>query len=88
VLSPESRRLLRAQALGGLPVIVLAAIPPLIFGVEFGTFFSELVLLGIVALVGYRAVRQAVSRRRALGYLAGTVVLVALLMALKLAVGH
>jgi hypothetical protein len=88
VLSPESVRLLRAQALGGLPIVVLAAIPPLVFGVESGTVVSELLLLGIVALVGYRAVRQAVSRRRALGYLFGTVVLAGLVIALKLAVGH
>lgn len=87
-LSPESMRLLRAQALGGLPVIVLAALPPLLFGVERGTFLSELVLLGIVAFVGYRAVRQAVSRRRALGYVVVTVVVIGLVMALKLAVGH
>jgi hypothetical protein len=88
VLSPESTRLLRAQALGGLPVIVLASIPPLVFGVERGTAVSELVLLGIVALVGYRAVRQAVSRGRAIGYLLVTVVVAGLVIALKLAVGH
>jgi len=88
VLSSESLRLLRAQALGGLPVVVAAALPPLVLGVENGTLFSELLLLGIVVAVGYRAVRQAVSRRRAIAYVGGLAVGVALVMVIKLAVGH
>lgn len=88
LLTDESLRLLRAQAVGGLPVVVLAAIPPLVFGVEFGTVVSELLLLLLVAVVGYRAVRQAVSRRKAFVYLLGTVVLASAVITLKLAVGH
>jgi len=88
VLSDESVRLLKAQAIGGLPVVVLAAIPPLLLGPSLGIAVSESLLLVLVAVTGYRAVRQAVDRRRALGYLIGLVVVIALLMVLKTAVGH
>ncbi len=88
ILSADSMRLLRAQALGGLPVVVAAALPPLVLGVDNGTLFSELLLLGIVVAVGYRAIRQAVSRRRAIVYVGGLAVTVALVIALKVAVGH
>jgi hypothetical protein len=86
-LSPESLSLLKAQAIGGLPVIVLAAIPPLLLGAA-GLVVSEVLLLALVALTGYRAVRQAVNRARALGYLVVLIVLIAGLMLLKTAVGH
>ena len=45
-LSDDSLRLLRAQAIGGLPVVVLAAVPPLVFGAEAGSLVSEVLLLG------------------------------------------
>ena len=47
-LSDDSLRLLRAQALGGLPVVVLAALPPLVFGAELGSLVAEVLLLAIV----------------------------------------
>jgi len=88
VVSDESLRLLRAQAIGGLPVVVLAAIPPLLLGPSLGIAVSEGLLLVLVAVTGYRAVRQTRNRTRALGYLVGLVVVIALLMLLKTAVGH
>jgi hypothetical protein len=88
LLTDESVSLLKAQAIGGLPVVVAAAIPPLVLGPAVGTTVSELLLTVLVALTGYRAVRQAVDRRRALGYVVGLVVVITLLMLLKTAVGH
>lgn len=88
LLSDLSLRLLRAQAIGGLPIVVGAAIPPLLFGAEVGTTVSEVLLLVLVGLVGYRAVRPARDRRQALAYLVGLIAAVGLLMVLKTAVGH
>lgn len=88
LLDEASVRLLAAQFKGGLPIVVGAAIPPLVLGADLGTTVSEILLLALVVLVGYRAVRQAVDRRRALGYLIGLVVVISLLMVLKTAVGH
>jgi hypothetical protein len=88
LLSDGSIALLKAQAVGGLPIVVGAAIPPLLLGAELGTTVSELLLLVLVGLVGYRAVRPARDRRQALGYLVGLLVVVSLLMVLKTAVGH
>jgi hypothetical protein len=88
LLSDASLRLLRAQAVGGLPIVVGAAIPPLLLGAEVGTTVSEVLLLVLVGLVGYRAVRPARDRRQATGYLIGLIVAVSLLMVLKTAVGH
>jgi len=68
--------------------VIGAAIPPLVLGAELGTTVSEVLLLGLVVLVGYRAVRQAVDRRRALLYLVGLTIALAALMLLKTAVGH
>ena len=88
IVSDESLRLLRAQAIGGLPIVVAAAIPPLVLGPSLGTTVSEGLLLLLVAATGYRAVRQSVDRGRAFGYLVGLIVVIALLMVLKTAVGH
>ena len=88
LLTDESRRLLAAQARGGLPIVVIAALPPLVLGVEWGVLVSEVLLLGLVAAVGYRSVRRAVSRRRAVGYVVATVAFAGAVIALKLAVGH
>jgi hypothetical protein len=88
LLSDASVSMLKAQAIGGLPIVVGAAIPPLLLGADVGTTVSEVLLLVLVGLVGYRAVRPARDRRQALGYLIGLLVLVSLLMVLKTAVGH
>lgn len=87
-LADDSLRLLRAQALGGVPVVVLAAVPPLVFGTDWGSLVSEVLLLGVVTLVGYRAARQRTSRGRALIYVAVVLGVAAAVIALKLAVGH
>lgn len=87
-LSDDSLRLLRAQALGGLPVVVLAAVPPLVFGAQAGSLVSEVLLLAIVGLVGYRAARQGTTRIRALIYVAVILGFAAAVIGLKLAVGH
>lgn len=88
VLSPESLRLLAAQTKGGMPIVVGAAVPPLLLGADLGTTVSEILLLLLVVAVGYRAVRQAIDRRRALLYLVGLTVTIVALMGLKTAVGH
>jgi hypothetical protein len=88
VLDEQSTTMLKAQAVGGLPVVLAAALPPLLLGGDPGLAVSELLLLGLVALTGYRAVRQAVNRRRALLYLVFLLVGVSLLMVLKTLVGH
>ncbi|MGD9956208.1 MAG: hypothetical protein AB7O74_05180 [Candidatus Nanopelagicales bacterium] len=88
LLSDASVTMLKAQAIGGLPIVVGAAIPPLVLGADLGTTVSEVLLLVLVGLVGYRAVRPARDRRQAMGYLVGLLVLVGLLMVLKTAVGH
>jgi hypothetical protein len=88
VLSPASVSMLGAQALGGLPIAVLAALPVLVFGVDWGTAVSEVLLLALVCIVGYRSVRPAMSRGRAVLYLLGVVLVAGLVIGLKLVVGH
>lgn len=88
LLTPESVELLKAQALGGLPIAVVAALPVLVLGSDPGIAVSEVLLLGLVALVGYRSVRVSASRARALGYVVGLVLSVGAVIGLKLLVGH
>jgi hypothetical protein len=88
LLTPESVRALKAQALGGFPVAVLASVPVLVFGADPGEPVAEVVLLLFVALVGYRAVRASTTPGRALLYVAGLSISVAAVLALKLIVGH
>lgn len=88
LLTPESVRLLKAQALGGLPIAVVAALPVLVLGPDPGVTVSEVLLLGLVALVGYRSVRASSSRARALGYVVGLVLSVGAVIGFKLLVGH
>ena len=49
---------------------------------------SEVLLLAIVGLVGYRAARQGTTRIRALIYVAVILGFAAAVIGLKLAVGH
>lgn len=86
-LTPEARRLVGAQLRGALPVVVVAALPPLFWG-STGLIVSEALLLLFVAVTGYLAVRQGHSRVRSLVYLAGLLVMIVLLMVIKTAVGH
>jgi hypothetical protein len=88
LLDPESVRALQAQALGGIPVAVLAAIPVFVLGESPGEEVSELLLVALVALVGYRAARQRATPLRALVYAGGLVVMVGVVIVVKLAAGH
>ncbi len=88
LVTAESLRSLGAQMAGALPVAVVAALPPLVFGSSTGRILSEALLLAFVAGVGYFAVRQTASRARSIGYVAGLVATIAVVVAVKAAVGH
>lgn len=89
VLDPESLAILRAQLLGGLPVVAIAAVPVLLFGGRTGVLVSELLLLAIVASVGYLTARSAgASPRWILINVVAVIVVVGALLAFKVAVGH
>jgi hypothetical protein len=88
VLTPESVEALAAQALGGLTVAVLAAIPVFVFGESPGEGISAVVLLALVAVVGYRSARKSASVVRSLVYVGVVVLAVALVLAVKLVAGH
>jgi hypothetical protein len=73
VIDPQSRRLLSAQLIGGGAVTVLAILPTLIFG-SGAIVWTGVLLVGVVAVVGYLAARSVPrSRIRSLLY-AGIVV--------------
>jgi hypothetical protein len=88
-LDAEARRALKAQLTAGLIVALLAALPVLVLGGDTGLVVSELLMLGIVGVVGY-AVGRAAGRTplRSLLYVGSVVLAVALVLAVKLAVGH
>ncbi len=88
LVTKESLRLLGAQLAGAVPVAAVAAVPPLIVGGDAGRILSEVVLVGFVALVGYRAARQTASPARSMLYVGGLVVTIAVVVAVKTAVGH
>jgi len=88
LLTPESVRALQAQALGGLPVAVVAALPVFVLGEDPGETVAELVLLAFVALVGYRSARFTSGRARSFLYVCGVVVAVAAVLVIKLLAGH
>jgi hypothetical protein len=88
LLTPESIDALKAQALGGLPVAVAAALPVLVLGEEPGEVVSELLLLAFVALVGYRSARFTSGPARSFLYVCGLVLVVAAVMLVKLLAGH
>jgi hypothetical protein len=67
--SIENIGLLIAQIVGGLAVTIVAATPLLLIGGADGVVVSELVLLTLIALVGYVSARSIpVSRLRAVVY--------------------
>jgi len=88
MLTRESRDVLASQLLGGVPVAVVAAVPVFVLGEDPGENVAIALLLAFVALVGYRAARASTTRARALLYVGGLVVVVGVVLALKLAVGH
>jgi hypothetical protein len=84
----ETARLLAAQSVGGLAVAVLAVVPVLLFGAA-GLRVAELLLLGVVAFVGYLTARvKATSRIRSLGYVLGVVAMVGVVLVVKSLAGH
>jgi hypothetical protein len=88
LLTPESVNALKAQALGGIPVAIVAALPVLVLGEDPGELVAEAVLLAFVAFVGYRSARASSSPARSLVYVAGLVIAVIGVVLVKLAVGH
>jgi hypothetical protein len=89
VLDEQSLAILRAQLVGGLPVVAVAAVPVLLFGGAIGLLVSELLLLAIVAAVGFVTARSAgASTRRAVLNVVAVIVVVGALLAFKVAIGH
>jgi len=88
LLTSESRDALKAQALGGIPVAVLAAIPVFLLGEDPGEDIAILLLLALVVAVGYRTARFSARPIRALAYSVVVVLIVAGVVTFKLLVGH
>ena len=87
-LPGEDVKLLRGQIAGGLAVVVIATVPLLIWGPD-ALIAVEILLVALVAVVGYVAARSVpVSRLRAILYMAGVVVAVLAVLWLKSLVGH
>jgi hypothetical protein len=88
-LDAAARTALSAQLKAGLVVSVAAALPVLVLGGDAGLLVSELLMLGLVAVVGY-AVGRASGRTpmRSVLYVGGVVVAVGVVLTVKLAVGH
>lgn len=89
VLDPESLAILRAQFLGGLPVVAIAAVPVLLFGGRTGVLLSELLLLTVVATVGYVTARSSgAASRWVLINVVAVIIVVGALLAFKVAIAH
>ena len=88
LLTQESRDSLKAQALGGIPVAVLAAVPVFVLGEDPGEDVAIFLLLALVLAVGYRSARFSSRPIRALAYAGILVLVVAAVVTVKLAVGH
>ena len=88
LLTGESLEAMRAQALGGIPVALLAAVPVFLLGEDPGETVAELLLLALVLAVGYRTARFSSRPVRALGYAAALVVVVAAVVGIKPVAGH
>ena len=87
-LSPEARRLLGAQLLGGLTVTVVAVLPIVLFGSD-ALPWTFLLLLTFVAIVGYLAARSVpLGRLKSALYVAGVVLVALAVLIVKLWVGH
>jgi hypothetical protein len=88
LLTEESVSALQAQALGGVPVAVVAALPVFVLGESPGEEVAELLLVAFVALVGYRIARLTTTPLRSLVYVLAVVVFALAVILVKLAVGH
>lgn len=87
-LGTTDLRLLRAQAVGGLSVTVVAVVPILIFG-SVAYVASIALLLLFILIVGYLVARTVpVSRLRSLAYVGGVAVVVIGVLVVKSLVGH
>lgn len=88
LLAADSLRLLGAQAIGGLSVVVVATLPIVIFGAA-GLRIATVLLIALMGVVGYVAARSVpVSRPRALLYVGVVILAVGLVLAVKGLVGH
>jgi hypothetical protein len=88
LLTGESVEAMRAQALGGIPVALLAALPVFLLGEDPGEDVAVLLLLLLVLGVGYRTARFSSRRVRALASAAVLVLVVAAVVGIKLIAGH
>lgn len=89
VLDEESLGLLAAQFLGGLPIVAAVSVPVLLFGGPTGVRVSELLILAMVAAVGFITARSSgVSKRRALLHVGFVILLVGGVLVLKIAVKY
>lgn len=88
-LGPEARRVLWAQIVAGLLVVLLATIPTLIFDPAYSLHLASGLLVLLVAVVGFRAaVHSGASTARALGYVAIILMLAMAVLAIKTLTGH
>ncbi len=88
-MAEEGRRLLTAQVVAGLIVVLLATIPTLVFPPAYSTYVASTLLVALVAVVGFRAARRSgASLGRALVYVAVVLALAVAVLALKSATGH
>ncbi len=88
LIDEGSLRLLVAQVIGGISVAALAALPVLLFGTD-GLRVSAVLLIILVAVVGYITARSVpVGRLRAVLYVGVVVLAVGLVLAVKSLVGH
>ena len=88
LLTPESRLALKAQLYGGVPVVLIATVPVLIFGEEYGEAAAIVALLAFVAWAAYRSAHKRTSRLRSWLYVAVVLGAAFVVLAIKAAVGH
>lgn len=88
LLTESSRHAMKAQALGGLPVAVLASVPVFVLGEDPGEDVAIFLLLALVLGVGYRSARFSARPIRALAYTALLVLVVVAVVVVKLLTHH
>lgn len=89
VFDGHSLAILQAQLVGGLPAIAIAAVPVLVFGGRVGVLVSVLLLVAVVAGVGFATARASgAGTARTVVHLVGVIAVVAALLALKVAVKY
>ncbi len=88
LLTETSRHAMKAQALGGIPVAVLASLPVFLLGEDPGEDVAIFLLLALVLAVGYRSARFNVRPIRALAYTALLVLVVLGVVIVKLLTHH